>query len=96
VEVLKMKVNFTVLQMAECAGVDREAAYGFITFLQARGMARFIGSVKKAEKTKGRSAGIYEMDLDVADEKFQALLRALQKYEAAETPVTPAVSAPEE
>lgn len=55
-------MRLTVNQTAAKLGVERDAAYSLIKFLEATGLAKKTGDVLKAEGAKGKGADIYEFD----------------------------------
>lgn len=58
-------MRLTVNQTAAKLGVERDAAYSLIKFLEAVGLAKKTGDVLKAEGAKGKGADIYAFDSTV-------------------------------
>lgn len=66
-------MKFTIQQLAERAGVSREAAYGFVTFLKAKNLATEVGKVSRSAGQTGRGENLYEMDSAVASRTLGAM-----------------------
>lgn len=68
-----MKFTFTIQQVAERTGVSKEAAYGLVTFLKAKGLATEAGKIPQPAGKKGQGQNLYEMDSDVASRTLGAM-----------------------
>ena len=66
-----MKV--TIKDLGRSAGVEREAAYGLVTYLKAAGLAKEAGAVEKPAGAKGRAEGLYEVEFAKVVAHFEEL-----------------------
>lgn len=74
-------MKMTIKDLARSAGVEREAAYGLMTYLKAAGLAKEAGAVEKPAGVKGRAEGLYELELSSVAAHFEAMaLRSNQEY----------------
>jgi hypothetical protein len=64
----------TTTEIARAAKVERQAAYGLVTYLKALGLAKEAGTVAKEPGAKGRAENIYEIDGDAVVEHFKGLI----------------------
>lgn len=68
-------MRLTIIQTATKLGVERDAAYNLIKFLEAAGLAKKTGDVVKVEGAKGKGADVYEFDAAVATGRIDLLTK---------------------
>jgi hypothetical protein len=66
-------MKFTIQQIADRVSASKEAAYGFVTFLKAKGLATEIGKVARPSGQKGKGENLYEMDAALASKALGAM-----------------------
>jgi hypothetical protein len=55
-------MKFTLSQFMELNGLEKDAAYGLITYLRKVGVVEEAGSAPKKERTRGRSEILFSGD----------------------------------
>jgi predicted ArsR family transcriptional regulator len=62
---VKIQMKFTVQQFADKVKVDKQECYGFLRFLEARGVVKDAGTVRPPSG-KGKGTKIYEITPETA------------------------------
>jgi DNA-binding IclR family transcriptional regulator len=70
-------MKLTVQEFAEKFGVEKQKAYGLVTFLEAKGLTRVVEK-RLAPGAKGIGAGVYEFDQEQVVAELTAMFKGLK------------------